>query len=362
MSRLALFVPELECGGAQRLFLRLAGDFVRRGHRTDLVLALKRGALLDQVPSAVQLVDLGATAGGPAGQLRLAVSSLRRLRTYLERERPVALLSTLTGANLVAVIAGRRPGTSTRIVLREAVSLRNRRNPLWAALMRRLYPRADRVVTLSESLEGELVETLGIPRNKIRCIPNPTDVAHVRERAAAPLDHPWFQNRKHRVVISVGRLVPQKDHQTLLRAFARLPADPMARLVILGDGPERDALERTARALGISDRVLIAGFDPNPWRWMARADLFVLSSRWEGHPHALLEALSLRIPVVATEYDTSLRRMAAHYGFLTAPAGEPEALAMAMAQRLRGDAPIQRLPMDDFQATAQRYLEVLGCG
>ncbi|MCB1955893.1 MAG: glycosyltransferase [Rhodocyclaceae bacterium] len=334
---LALLLPELESGGAQRVMLSLADGLARRGHRVDLLVLDAAGPLRAAVPSSVRLVDLGVRGNRAAYALRAAAG----LTGWLRRERPAALLSTISGTNIVAVVARALGSPSTRLALREAVTLDNVASPGRLCLMRWLYPKADCVIALSHHMAAQLGLSLGIPRALIRCIANPVDSDRIRNMAAHPLDHPWLAQTSGPLIVAVGRLIPQKDFATLLQAFARLPTALGARLAIVGEGPERGALEQLALRLGCADRVLLVGFDPNPWRWMSGADLLASSSRWEGHPNVLLEALALGLPIVSTIYDPSaleLRALADGLSLGFVNAGDAEAMSLRMAEALSDPA------------------------
>lgn len=336
---LALLLPELEAGGAQRVMLSMAGGLARRGHRVDLLVLAATGPLRDELPAAVRLVDL-AVRGGDEGGTIFALRAVARLAGWLRHERPAALLSTISGTNLAAVLARALGSPSTRLVLREAVTLDNVVSPGRLRLMRWLYPRADCVVALSHHMAAQINRSLGVPLPRIRRIANPVDTARIHDLAARPLSHPWLMQPDARLIVGVGRLIPQKDFATLLRAFARLPAAGV-RLAIVGDGPERSDLARLAVELGLSDAVLFVGFDANPWRWMARAELLVSSSRWEGHPNVLLEALALGLPVVSTRYDPSaceLGELAGGIPVRLAEVGDVDGLSRQIADALAAPA------------------------
>lgn len=357
MSKLALLLPELEAGGAQRVMLCLAEQFNGMGHRVKLVLLSASGPLRESIPPGVEVVDLDAPAG--AGSLRLAVASIWRLRSWLRAERPDAVLSTVTGANLTAILARTLSRCRTRLVIRQAITLANDLSSGRRRAIKLLYPIADRIVVLSDAMRTDLQAIAPVPRSRISVIPNPVDVPFLLDRARQPVDHPWLSAGGPRLVMTSGRLIPQKDHASLLRAFALLPRSLHARLIIIGEGPERPALGALAASLGIADRVDLPGFDPNPWRWLARAHVFALSSRWEGNPNALLEALALGLPAVTTEFDASVHGLNHAGGLLITPPGDPGALADAIAlQMTRGEA--GRLPPGHDPAhVAHSYLRAL---
>ena len=194
-----------------------------------------------------------------------------------------------------------------RLVLREAVTLRNLKSPWRLRLMRWLYPQADAVVVLTEVMRQEMISVIGVSSSRLVCIPNPVDMDFIRSQAAIELDHHWFAPGSPPVIIGIGRLSLQKDFATLIRAFAELRSRRVeARLVILGEGPLRNELEDLVRKLQIENDVLMPGFDVNPYRWLARSQVFVLSSLWEGYPNVVLDALALEKPVVVTNYDLSV--------------------------------------------------------
>lgn len=333
MSRITLLLPDLEVGGAQRVMLLLAREFIEFGHSVDLVLLTPSGPLLSDIPEGVKIVDLEAKSFG-FGRLGFMASSIVRLAAWIKREAPDVLLSTITGTNLVALLAQKVSSVSFRVVIREAVTLDNVCGALRLRAMRWLYPQADAVIVLSSFMVKELINKIGVPSSNIHCISNPVDNVFVNEQGRIPIEHRWLDKEKYKVVISVGRLILQKDFATLIRAFALLPRKLSARLIILGEGAEREMLEQLAMDLGIADIAQFIGFDANPWRWMARADLFVLPSRWEGHPNVLLEALALDLPVVATEYDISVLELAADHGFVVVPSGDSVVLAGAIEEQL----------------------------
>jgi glycosyltransferase involved in cell wall biosynthesis len=170
------------------------------------------------------------------------------------------------------------------------------------ALIHWLYPYADRIVAVSEGVANDLAVFARLPRNRIHTIYNPFDIERIQVHARAPLDHPWFAPGQPPVVLGVGRLSVQKDFSTLLRAFARLRTKRAARLMILGEGELRSELEGLSHSLGLTaNEFFMPGFVSNPYAYYARCGVFVLSSRWEGLPGVLIEAMAAGAQVVATD-------------------------------------------------------------
>jgi glycosyltransferase involved in cell wall biosynthesis len=338
-----LFLPDLGGGGAERIMLSLAKGFGDRGMSVDLVLARAEGPYLDHVPEGARLVDLGAQ-GRFRTSLGLALKSLTGLIRYLRRIRPDCLLSSLTRANLVAVVARHVCGAGTRLVLREANTALNIGSPATRFLMRRLYGRADYVIAVSTGVAEDLVKVVGVPADSVRIIHNPLDIENLQRLASLEPDHPWLTQSEPPVILGVGRLAPQKDFVTLVRAFAEVRRARPVRLVILGEGEQRAALQSLIRSLGLENDVDMPGFARNPYAFMKHARLFVLSSRWEGFPNVLAEAMAVGVSVVSTDCRSGPAEILAGgtYGRLV-PVGSPTELAAAMLDAL--NAPAERSKM-----------------
>lgn len=332
-KHVALYLPSLRGGGAERVMVTLANGFAVRGLAVDLVLAKAEGPFLGDVAANVRVVDLGA---------RRVASSLPRLVGYLRRERPCAMLSALNHANVIALLARRLAGGRTRLVVSEHNNLSqsmtvepSRRGRLMPWFMRRTYPWADGVVAVSAGVADNLARAIALPRESIEVIYNPVVGEQTLCLANAPLDHPWFAPGEPPVVLGVGRLTAQKDFDVLIRAFASVRKMRPARLMILGEGELRTELEALIRQLGIGADVALPGFQANPLVYMRRAALFVLSSRFEGFGNVLVEAMACGTPVVSTDCPSGPAEIleGGKWGRL-APVGDAEALAEAMLATL----------------------------
>jgi glycosyltransferase involved in cell wall biosynthesis len=363
--RLSLFLPTLDDGGAERVMLQLCAGFAARGHAVDLVVAIPGGPLESQIPTSVRVVDLTA---------RRSVGALPALVRYLRRETPQALLSTLEHSNILAVWASWLSRTGVRVVLREASVVLPRdeihgpRQQVQRTLMRSTYPAASAIVAVSKSVAQSLVERLGLAPALVQTIYNPVVTPDLDEKASAPLDHPWFSPGAPPVVLGVGRLAPEKDFATLVRAFAEVRAKRAAHLLILGEGKERPALEALARELGVADDVRLAGYDHNPFRYMRRSTVFVLSSIFEGLPGALIQAMACGCRVVSTDCPGGSREVLqadspSPLGTLV-PTRDAPRLARAIVDLLadadRGPARVEQ-PVERFseRAALDAYLDVL---
>jgi glycosyltransferase involved in cell wall biosynthesis len=360
MSHIALLLPDLEVGGAQRVMLLLAKEFIARGHHVDMVVLHASGPLSDSIPPGVNMIDIGARRYG-LGVFGFTVSSVMRLAAWLKRTHPDVVLSSINGANIVSLLVRKFYSISTRVVVRETASVATIAKGVRLRVMRWLYPEADCAIVLNSVMVKELEELVGVPKEKISRISNPIDEKFILEQAKAPLNHLWVGGEEQNLVISVGRLVPEKDYPVLVKAFALLPGKLNARLIIIGEGKERDSLESLVRRLKVQKSVQLIGFDANPWRWIAHARLFVLASNSEGYPNSLMEALVLGVPAVVTEYDYSAQELATRYGFEVIPVGQETLLAQSIEEQLCAEVQQRRRPLDRVEDVVSDYLNALGC-
>lgn len=305
---IALFTPSLAGGGAERVMLSLARGFVDRGYSVDMVLSTPAGQYFDQVDRRVRIVHLGA---------KRVLSSLPGLIKYIRRNKPHAILATQAHANVVALIARSLSGVPTRIIVRDSNSVAGAAghvsNTISArianALARHLYVKADGVVAVCQDMKDEIRQRTTVPLDKITVIYNPVDMDTISRKVREPSGNCWLDAPTRKVILSVGRLEEQKDFASLIRAVSIVRQKVDVCLVILGDGRLRRGLIELAESLGLQDFVDLPGFVDNPYSFIARADVFVLSSLFEGLPNVLLEALAVGTPIVATDCRTGPREI-----------------------------------------------------
>lgn len=361
---IAFYLPDLHSGGVQRIVLRIAQAFADRGYAVDLLVCRPEGELGFLLGRGLSLHVLKASTYPVAwlavwradpkmvwlaprvffGRYRSkTLSWLPALAEYLVNRRPAVLFAATPFPNIEAVLARRLAKVPVRVVISERshfsvdVPKLKRRAKALVPAMRRAYLEADGIIAVSHGVADDLVRTLGIPNEQVEVVYNPVVGADFFRRIAEPVDHPWFQDQNIPVLVAVGRLARQKDYPTLLRAFAELRKERLVRLAILGSGNDRMVarLEDLAKDLGVASDVAFLGFKPNPLPYIARADLLVLSSRWEGLPNVLIEALACGTPVVSTDCPSGPAEILqeGRYGRLV-PVGDAHALAKAMAQTL----------------------------
>lgn len=355
-----IFTSSLRGGGAERVITTLANEFAARGVRTDLLLARAEGPYLTKVDPVVRLVDFG---------VRRPMFAVGALAGYLRRERPSALLSALTHSNLVAVAAR----VLSRAPVRHVVSQRNDASirPYLFKEAKELpnfwllgpgYRRSDGVIAVSKGVAESLVRHHGIPPDLIDVVYNPVVIPAPAFDSEAP--HPWMATKEPPVILGAGEFIPQKGFDTLVEAFYAVRQERPVRLVILGEGKLRPELEQLVGRMGLEDDVLLPGFVMDPWSWMRYAAVFTLSSRWEGLPGVLLEAMACGTPVVSTDCPSGPSEILedGKWGRLVSVDDSAE-IARAILATLDDDthpAVVERAADFDLRTTADQYLRILG--
>lgn len=376
---IAFFLPTFPAGGQEHTTLLLMKGLVERGHRVELLLERKVGAYLERVPESIPVHELKRRSrwsgyrrfitGWPSEALRhfrgsiglgersIPLHRLIALVDYMESQRPDVVISAHDRAPLLAQwAAGISRHRVATVVIERSIFSRNyeaTRSDARSyavmqhrlALMRRLYPKADRLVAVSNGAAADLAQILNLPREAVGTMYNPVLRPELTERAAESIDDPWLNDPSTPLIVTAGRLAPEKAQHVLIDAFAQLlDAGRDARLVILGEGPERDRLTHQIAERDIEARVRLPGWAENPYAWMAGSALCVLPSEFEGLPNTLIEAMACGCPVVATDCPGGTREILAdgEYGRLV-PVGDVDALADAMAQTLDHPPPAERL-------------------
>jgi len=345
------------------MVMSLIRGFVDLGRSADLVLVKAEGPHLDRLPAEVNVVRLGTEH---------TFFALPALVRYLRERRPAALLAAKDRAGRTAVVARMLAGTNTRVIMRLGTNLSaamadksafERWLRYWP--IRRLYPKVDRIIAVSDGVADDTAKISGLPRERIQVVRNPVITPELVDLAERSCSHPWFQQGEPPVILGAGRFQRQKDFPTLIRAFAKVLRGRQCRLVILGEGGGRQKLESLIAELGLRDHVDLPGFQPNPFPFLRRAALFVLSSAWEGSPNVLTEAMALGTPVVSTDCPSGPRELleGGRFGPLV-PVGDADALARAITETLDHHLPPETLKAAvaeyNQMESARRYLDALG--
>jgi len=359
----AIWCPYRGNIGTIRVILNLAAGLRARGCEVDLIRVHTewRGHEEFLREHGVRLVDFGAArvfpllprygAGFRFSMALLSLYAFPPLWWYLGRRKPDAVIICLLG--FVPLLASRfafhKPFNA--LFVNGIPTFNFFRKILWATLQRR----ADLVITVTRRT-GDLIRRNGMPPRKIALMDHPVLDDDVLRKSREAVDHPWFTDGQIPVIVGIGRLTRQKDFPTLLKAFARVRAVRPCRLAIFGEGEDKDALIAMIASLGLGDDVWLAGFTPNPYRYLARADLFALSSRWEDPGHVIMEAAFLKVPIVATDCPAGPAEFLQDgaYGHL-APVGDDARLAEAILDSLAAPADRRAERVAGAHRQAQRY-------
>jgi glycosyltransferase involved in cell wall biosynthesis len=359
-KRLAFLLPDMRGGGAERVALRLIEDFLKAGHEVDLVLLEKIGELLPLLPAQVRVFDLQAP------RVR---NGIRPLVRYFRNRRPDAVQISMWPLTVVGIVAHRLARSRARIVTSDHAALSKHfpaSNPVvyrsltWT--VRLFYPLADARILVAKEAADDLARISGVDRQSLEVVYNPVgepprDVGTTREIEAL-----WGEAERR--IITVGSFKAQKNQQLLIRSFARAFKGKPVKLMILGEGELRPSLEALAAELGVADQVLLPGFTTDPWPYYASADLFALSSDYEGYPLVLIEALRSGLTIVSTDCESGPREIldGGRFGRLVA-VGDEEALGNAMKEALDRphDPAALRARAEELsgQSTSDRYLELM---
>ncbi|MBT4732869.1 glycosyltransferase [Candidatus Woesearchaeota archaeon] len=334
MSQLiTIVIPDLEIGGAERLSINLANHWVTEGYTVEFVVMRRQGELINLLSKGINIVDLNVD------RIYKVVFPLVK---YLRKKRPKIILSfmwPLTSISVVAWLIAKRQGKlflSDHIQLSHASVHELFISPLLVKIIIKLtYPFATGAIAVSHGVKKDIKKLGALPDSLIKVIYNPAATRISLSRSPEDVQQKlWGDKFKHHI-LSVGRLKVQKDHELLLRSFSLIPASYNAKLVILGDGDLYGHLMNLVQELGLEERVSIPGFTIDTSPWYRSADLFVLSSRWEGFGNVIVEALECGVPVVSTDCPSGPAEILdnGRYGTLV-PVGEIEELALAMIKSL----------------------------
>lgn len=341
---IAFYLDQFELGGVERIVVNLIHGLQAAGWSPCLVLNRKTGPMLAELPAGVPVHDLGVSSFG---------SGVRSLAAFLRRERPAVLISQRAYLNALAALAHLLSGRISKLVLAEHTLLqyewsdpRIPKSPVDHLLrhtLPTLYRLADAPVAVSQGVAKGLVQLFRLPRHGVQVLYNPIVPPDVAVRAAQPLDLPWPDDGRP-LILAVGRFSIEKGNELLLRAMPHVLARMSARLAILGDGPQAESLHRLARELGIEDHVHFMGLLPNPYAWLARADVFAMPSIIETFPTVIVEAMAVGCPVVSFDCPEGPREiLTPEVDGLLIPPEDPVALAEGICRVLSDSALADRL-------------------
>jgi glycosyltransferase involved in cell wall biosynthesis len=360
VNHIGFFLPSLKFGGIERSAVDLANEFACRGLAVDILLARMEGEFLECVSQNTRIIDFHVSH---------VMHSIPSLFHYLRKHRPQVVIARSEHTAISLLIARKAARVRTKVVvsydkflLREVSISPNLKSRVLPFLIRCCYPWADAFIAPTYNAADDLARSIGIAKERISVIYNPV-VTPVFVRALHDsAEHPWFADGEMPVVVGIGHLSKVKDFNTLIIAFSKVLSYQRARLIILGEGEERPALQALIDKLEISEHAHLLGYVPQPAAYLSKASVFVLSSLWETFGIVVIEALAAGLPVVATECAREILRDGL-YGDLV-PTRDSTAMAEAIIRALNGQKKV--LPkgaLEPFylETVASQFLELIGC-
>ena len=357
-KRIAIFIPTLQGGGAELSMIALAKGLGARGYSVDLLVKNKRGELSGSIPANIRLIDFNVPT------MRY---TLGKLIAYIRNEHPNVIISAMELPNLsltlVTIASKQKP--KTIITIHNTLSLQP---PIYNRIMDRvlfglMYRFSNKIVCVSDTCAKDTIKYLHLPKTKVFVINNPILNEDIYIKSKESVSYSWFNESDRKRILSIGRLVPQKDHKTLIKAFKFVREVYEAQLIILGEGYLRPDLIQLSESLGLEQDVFLPGFVQNPYSLISQSDVFVLSSIYEGFGNALVEAMALNCPVVSTDCLSGPREILAHgkYGHLVS-VGDAQAMADAILEVIAGDkrlAPSDWLDQYHVDHSVDQYVRLI---
>jgi glycosyltransferase involved in cell wall biosynthesis len=366
--KIIFFLPTLTGGGAERVVVNLINNIDRGMFEPSILLLHKKGEYFKQVSEDVHINYL------EVGHMRYA---LPKLIKFLNKYSPDVVVTNMVDANITGILANMMTNKKTKIIVVEhstwgiaKLKFSKYKQAIFTKLMKWLYPKADTVITVSQGVADDLAEQLSLKKEKIKVIYNPIVGEYIPLLSEQKVNHLWFENKQYPVLVAVGRLIDAKDYFTMLKALSIVKKITPVRLMILGQGPLEERLKEFSKGLGLTNYVDFLGFQENPYKYIAKADLLILSSRWEGLPTVLVEALACSTRVISTDCPSGPREILENgeYGVLV-PVGDAEKMAEAIFSEINklknGDLDfgneLKRRAKDfSIQIACEKYTEILG--
>lgn len=330
-KKLLVFLPRLDGGGAEAVMLGLITEMVQQDLPVELLVIQNKGELVEQVHAQIKVTQLGFSRGP------FIISTLWAFYKIIRKANsisPTNMIASVTGMNLFLLMASLFFKESHQVIVREAVTLKNYRSRLKKYLVKKVYPLAKFIICVSEDVREDMIGLLG-NENKLVVINNPVNVSEIREKSKESFSHIWLENKNLNVLACMGRLNYQKGFDIVIKAFSKLNNNENLRLLILGEGGEKQNLLELAGRLELTDKIEFLGFQANPFKIISKTQVFILASRWEGFVNSLLQVVSLGVPVVSTDCRGGPKEILLNgkYGTLV-PVDDVDSMADAIENKL----------------------------
>lgn len=330
MEKIALYIPNLNTGGAEKVFVNLANSFCSKGYNVDILLTNEEGDFLKELNPKIKVIELSS---------KRVLLDFFKLSRYMKAEKPDVLMSALNHCNVLAALSSVvfNFNDKTFITIHSNLSETFKESGYFNSILTKLFMSltfryVSGAICVSQGVKKDFTSLFPQMEKKTTYIYNPFDIKLIEQKAKLPSSHPWLRkDRSFKTIISSGRLIKAKDFTTLIQAFALVKDSKNVRLIILGDGPLRNELQTLIEKLNLSSFVDLHGFVENPFALISKSNLFVSSSMREGFSNVILEAMICKTPIVATDCPSGPSEILedGKWGRLV-PINNPEKLANAI--------------------------------
>ncbi|MBF0266777.1 MAG: glycosyltransferase, partial [Gammaproteobacteria bacterium] len=307
-DKIYFFLPDLRIGGAQKVLISLISKMMELNYDIELILLYKDGALLEKLPDKLNIIIL--TNSNHISLINYSLA-FYKLCYFLIDKKPMLILSSLTGTNIFLLCAKWISHSKTKVIIQETNTLINIKSTIKYHLAKLIYPLANGIIAKSYGIKKDLVEKFLIVPQKVKVLYNPVNQDEIILKSKEIITEN-FIHHKIKTIISIGRLIEQKDYPTLIRSFELINQQVDSQLIIIGDGKEKQELMTLIKSLKLENRVYLPGYKLNPYKYLRYADLFMLTSKWEGFPNVILEALALNKAIIATDCHSGPGEMKKH--------------------------------------------------
>ncbi|MGR3766069.1 glycosyltransferase [Rossellomorea sp. NS-SX7] len=336
MKRITLFFQSFHSGGVEQILINLANELSKKYEVTALAMS-SEGPLMSDLNDDIQIVNLNK---------KKASKTIGSLVKYIKENNPDIILSAKHFMNISVLMANLLTGKKTNVISTVHGQLGNsKKDEFMKYFIRLLYPLSDEIVCVSSGVASEIKELIPSRHVKmVNVIYNPVIDRKFIERAEEAMNAQIGKSSEEKWIVSIGRLSKEKNIDMLIQAFSKLPDKRQCKLVIIGEGPEREKLSSLVFKLGLEKEVIFKGYQKNPFIYLNRADVLALSSEREGLPTVLIEALYFNVPIVSTDCKSGPREIlkGGKYGLLV-PVKDTDEMATAIETQLKGN---QRNPFD----------------
>lgn len=313
-KKISFILPSFKYGGAEKNLINLANYFYNKNYKVDILVINNHGLMNDLLLPKINVINFNKSKSSYA---------IFQLAIYFYKNQPSFHFSSIRNLNILSIVCSILSLKKVKIIIRESNVISNFDSNLksytykfYSFLAKYLYPLSFKIIAVSFAVQKSLINELNIKKNLIYTIYNPIDLNEMSEKIRQPVFHKFIKN-KNKIILSIGSLTEQKNHELLLRSFAQVLKKQNAYLIIIGEGNQKTKLMEMSKILNIANFVDFYGTTNNPYFFLKNCNIFVLPSLWEGFPNVLLEAISCKSKIIATNCEGGSFEILNNYKYAT---------------------------------------------